>query len=152
MKNILVFVVGLLALGTFGVSQAAKGKNSDVEQKLIGMEKQAWEAWKNHDLTHNSATDDVVFVTENGITQGRDKLDDAMKKTPCDVKSYSLDDMKVNWVDKDAALLTYKDEVDGTCGGHRLHPRGYASSLWVNKNGKWLTAFHQASPAASPAQ
>ena len=124
MRNILVLAVGLLAVGTFGVSQAAKGKNSDLEQKLTSMEKQQWEAWKNHDMTHNSITDDVVFVSENGIMQGRDKLDDMMTKTPCDVKSYSLDDMKVNWVDKDAALLTYKDDVDGTCGGQRLPPEG----------------------------
>ncbi|HWC18066.1 MAG TPA: nuclear transport factor 2 family protein [Terriglobales bacterium] len=153
MKNILVFVVGLLALGTFGVSQAATGKNSDVEQKLTGMEKHLYEAWKNHDMEpfKQYLTDDVVIVGQDGIMQARDKVVDAMTKNPCDVKSYSLNDPKVNWINRYTALLTYKIDVDATCGGQKA-PSGYASSLWVRKSEKWLTVFHQASPAASPAQ
>jgi uncharacterized protein (TIGR02246 family) len=153
MRNFVVLALGLLLFGAFGISQAAKGKNSDVEQKLMSMEKQMWEAWKNHDIApfKQNMTDDVVLVGRDGIMQGKDKLADMMTKTPCDVKSYSLEDMKVNWVDKDAALLTYKVDVDATCGGQKA-PSGYDSSLWVKKNGKWLTASHQGSPAAAPAQ
>jgi hypothetical protein len=58
----------------------------------------------------------------------------------------------VNWIDKDTALLTYKLDADATCGGKKAPGSAYASSLWVKKNGKWLTAFHQQTPAAAPAQ
>lgn len=153
MRNLVVLAIGLLSFGTFGITQAEKGKNTDVEQKLTSTEKQLWEAWKNHDSApfKQNLTDDVVAVDDGGIVQGRDKLVEAIAKDTCDVKSFSLNDPKVNWIDKDTALLTYKIEVDGTCGGQKPPP-GYASSLWVKKSGKWLTAFHQQSPARAPAQ
>ena len=43
MRKFLV-TVGLFVFATFGFSQASKGKNSDVEQKLTSSEKQLWEA------------------------------------------------------------------------------------------------------------
>jgi len=153
MRKLVVLAVGLFAFGTFGVSQAAKGKNSDVEQKLTSTEKQLYEAWKNHDMGvfKEHFAEDVVFVGQDGVTQGKDKSIDSMTKTPCDVKSYSLGDIKVSWIDNDTALLTYKGESDATCGGRKAPSPVYAASLWVQKNGKWLFAFHQAS-AVPPAQ
>jgi hypothetical protein len=150
MKKLVVVAVGLLAFGTFGFCQAAKGKNSDVEQKLTSAEKQLWEAWKNKDMApfKQNLTDDTVMVDATGVVQGKDKAVDGMTKTPCDVKSYSLGDIKVDWIDKDAALLTYKADSDATCGGQKSPPSVYASSLWVKKNGKWLGAFHQETAVA----
>jgi hypothetical protein len=153
MRKLVVLAVGLLAFGTCGVSQAAKGKNSDVEQKLSSAEKQLYEAWKNNDMGpfKQNLTDDVVVVDGGGIIQGKDKLVEMMTKTPCDVKSYSLGDIKVSWIDKNTALLAYKAESEANCGGQKDPSPVYASSLWVKKNGKWQTAFHQAS-AVPPGQ
>ena len=153
MRKLVVVAVGLLMFGTLGFSQAAKGKNADVEQKLTVAEKQLWEAWKNKDMGpfKQHLTDDTVMVDPGGITQGKDKAVDFMTKNPCDVKSYSLGDMKVDWIDKDTALVTYKAQSDATCGGQKTPESVYAASLWVKKNGKWLGAFHQET-AAAPAQ
>ena len=150
MRKLVVVMVGWLALGTFGFCQAAKSKNSDVEQKLTSQEKQLWEAWKNKDMSpfKQNLTDDTVMVDPTGIVQGKDKAVDSLTKAPCDVKSYSLGDIKVDWIDRDAALLTYKADSDATCGGQKTPPSVYAASLWVKKNGKWLGAFHQETPVA----
>jgi len=153
MRKFVLLAVALLAFGTLGFSQAGKGKNSDVEQKLTAAEKQMWEAWKNKDMSpfKEQLTDDTVMVDMTGITQGKDKAVDFMTKNPCDVKSYSLGDIKVDWLDKDTALVTYKADTDATCGGQKTPPTVYASSIWVKKNGKWQGAFHQET-AAAPAQ
>lgn len=153
MRKFVVVAVGLLMFGTLGFSQAAKSKNADVEQKLTAAEKQLWEAWKNKDMGpfKEHLTDDTVMVDPGGVTQGKDKAVDFMTKNPCDVKSYSLGDMKIDWIDKDAALVTYKADADATCGGQKAPSPVYAASLWVKKNGKWLGAFHQET-AAAPAQ
>jgi hypothetical protein len=153
MRKLVVVAVGLLMYGTLGFSQAAKGSNADVEQKLTAAEKQLWEAWKNKDMGpfKQHLTDDTVMVDPGGITHGKDKAVDFMTKNPCDVKSYSLGDMKVDWIDKDTALVTYKAQSDATCGGQKTPESVYAASLWVKKNGKWLGAFHQET-AAAPAQ
>src|SRR5689334_21447432 len=150
MRKLVVVAAGLLMFGTLGFSQAGKGKNADVEAKLTGAEKQMWEAWKNKDMGpfQQNLTDDTVMVDPGGVTQGKDKAVEFLSKNPCDVKSYSLGDMKVKWIDKDTALVTYKAESDATCGGQKTPPSVYAASLWVKKNGKWLGAFHQETAAA----
>jgi len=151
MRKLLVVAVGLLAFGNLGFAQAAKGKNSDAEQKLTSSESKLWEAWKNKDGEpfKQNLTDDSVMIDMTGIVQGKDKAVDSMMKTPCEVKSYSLGDIKVDWVDKETALLTYKAQADATCGGQKVPPAVYASSIWVNKNGKWLNAFHQETPVGT---
>jgi len=145
MRKLLVVAVGLLAFGTMSFAQATKGKNADAEQKLISAEKQLWEAWKNKDGEpfKQSLTDDSVMIDQTGIVQGKDKAVDNLTKMPCDVTSYSVGDIKVDWIDKDTALLTYKADADATCGGQKVPPSVYASSLWVKKSGKWQAAFHQ---------
>ena len=60
---------------------------------------------------------------------------------PCEVKSFTLSDWKLSTVDADAALLTYKGVTDGTCAGQALPPV-WASSLWINRKGKWMVFSH----------
>ncbi|HWC16475.1 MAG TPA: nuclear transport factor 2 family protein [Terriglobales bacterium] len=148
MKKHLVVAVGLLVCAVPGFSQAAKNKNSDAEQKVVSAEKQLWEAWKNKDFEpfKQNLSADSVMVDMGGIVYGKDKAVDMLSKTPCEVKSYSLSDTKVDWIDKDTALLTYKADSDATCGGQKSPPSVYASSLWVRKAGKWQAAFHQETP------
>jgi hypothetical protein len=43
--------------------------------------------------------------------------------------------------------LTYKGVADGTCGGTAIPPV-WASSIWVNRGGKWSAASHQETPIA----
>jgi len=43
------------------------------------------------------------------------------------------------------ALLTYKGIADGTCAGTAIPPV-WASSIWVNRGGKWSAASHQETP------
>jgi hypothetical protein len=44
------------------------------------------------------------------------------------------------------AVLTYKGAADGTCGGMAI-PANWSTSIWVNRGGKWMAAFHQETPA-----
>jgi hypothetical protein len=142
MRKLLVLAIGLLA---FGPPCLAQSKNSAAEQKLIGAEKQLWEAWKNKDAApfKEYLTDDTVNVTPNGVERGKEKAIESIAKSPCEVKSYALTDFKVDWVDKDAALLTYKAAEDATCNGQKIPPTVWASSLWVKKGSKWVAPFHQ---------
>ena len=64
----------------------------------------------------------------------------------CKVNSYSLEDTKSTWVDKDAVLLTYKASQDAVCASQKLPSAVWASSLWVKKGSEWKAAFHQETP------
>jgi hypothetical protein len=52
-------------------------------------------------------------------------------------------------VDADAAFLTYKGIADGACAGKPI-PTVWASSLWVNRKGKWVAFSHQETDVRTP--
>lgn len=53
-------------------------------------------------------------------------------------------DWKFISLDKDAAVIAYKQSYGGTVNGQAMPPQTiYASSAWVNRNGKWLVIYHQ---------
>lgn len=59
----------------------------------------------------------------------------------------SLSDFKEVKFDNDATLVTYL--VKATAKG--FDPDGERhSTIWVNRGGKWLAAFHQGTPVMKP--
>lgn len=115
-------------------------------RKLSANETKLWEAWKNKDskpfqmwLAPNG-----VMVGDQGVGTKADVVK-MMASMPCDVKSYTLSDWSVAMIDADAAVLTYKASADGTCAGQPI-PTVWASSVWVNRRGRWLTFSHQETP------
>ena len=117
-------------------------------KKLSANENALWNAWKNKDPKPFQMwlSADSVMVGDTGVGTKKD-VTEMMASMPCEVKSFTLSDWKLTMVDSDAALISYKGTQDGTCGGTALPSAVWASSLWVNRKGKWLAAFHQESPA-----
>jgi hypothetical protein len=115
---------------------------------LSANETKLWEAWKNKNARpfQLSLTSESVMVGDQGVGTKKD-VTEMIPNAPCEVKSFSLSDWKLTMVDADAALLTYKGTEDGTCAGTALPSAVWASSLWVNRGGRWLAAFHQETPA-----
>lgn len=48
----------------------------------------------------------------------------------------------MNLLGNDAALITYRTTVDGTCGGHKLPAHSWAASVYVGDGDKWRGVFH----------
>jgi hypothetical protein len=117
-------------------------------KKLSAMETKLWEAWKNKDTKPFQATlaSDSIMVGDSG-TSGKTNAIKELESMACDVKSYSLSDWKLTMINSSAALLTYKGTQDATCGGTTSPPAVWASSIWVNRGGKWLAFSHQETPA-----
>ena len=116
---------------------------AQIQRNLIATEKKLWEAWKNKDAKPFKATlaADSVMIGESGIS---DKATAVKEITgmDCTVKSYSLSDFKLSMPASNVALLTYKGTADGTCAGAAIPPT-WASSLYVNRGGKWYAYSHQ---------
>jgi hypothetical protein len=117
-------------------------------KKLSANETALWNAWKNKDAKPFQMwlSAESVNVGDTGTGTKKD-ITEMIGSMPCEVKSFTLSDWKLTMVDSDAALITYKGTQDGTCGGTALPAGVWASSLWVNRKGKWLAAFHQETPA-----
>jgi Domain of unknown function (DUF4440) len=114
-------------------------------KKLSANETALWNAWKNKDAKpfQNWLAADGVMIGEEGVGTKQDVLQ-MMGANPCEIKAFTLSDWKLSMVDPNTAVVTYKGVADGTCGGQPVPPV-WASSLWINRKGKWMAFTHQES-------
>jgi len=117
-------------------------------KKLSAMETKLWDAWKNKDAKpfQTWLSSDTIMIGDSG-TANKTAAIKEITDASCDVKSFSLSDWKLTMISSSAALLTYKATQDGTCGGTALPSATWASSVWVNRGGKWWAFSHQETPA-----
>jgi hypothetical protein len=116
-------------------------------KQLSASETKLWEAWKNKDpkpfkaaLAANS-----VSIGENGVGD-KDTVVKEIAGLPCEVKSFALSDWKITLIASDAAVITYKAVVEGTCAGTPI-PKVWSSSVWAKSGGRWRAFSHQETPA-----
>ena len=137
---------------TASPSPAPKPRMSKAQllKKLSANETALWNAWKNKDAKpfQTWLAPNAVMIGGEGVGMKADVVK-AMASMPCEIKSFTLSDWKVTMVDADAAFLTYKGVADGTCAGKPI-PTVWASSLWVNRRGRWLAFSHQESNVGTP--
>jgi hypothetical protein len=115
---------------------------------IIATETKLWEAWKNKQTKVFKATlsVDAVMIGGGGVANKSEALQE-LESMSCDVKSFELSEVKVTFLNNDAALMTYKAVQDGSCGGTAMPPQVWASSAYVKRGGKWFAASHQETPA-----
>ena len=148
----------LLALASISFSQTPEASASpspkpkpamtkaQMLKKLSASETKLWEAWKNKDAKpfKSALSADFVMIADSGVSGKNDVLK-MMPSMPCEVKSVKLSDWKLAMLNSNTALITYKGIADGTCAGTAIPPV-WASSVWVNRGGKWSAASHQETP------
>ena len=115
---------------------------------IIATERKLWEAWKtkNYKAFKTYLSADSVMIGDSGVATKAESVKE-LENLACEVKSYELSDIKVTFLNNDAALMTYKAVQDGTCGGQAVPPSVWASSAYVKRGGKWFAASHQETPA-----
>lgn len=123
-------------------ASANSGKDS-LEETIMKMEKQAWEAVKARDAKAFSdlfAADGYMADNAGFETRARflQSLPDLM------ITQYTLTDFKVMMIDKNAVIITYKADVKGSFKGQAFPPNpAYVSSIWARRGGKWVAVYHQ---------
>lgn len=115
-----------------------------LEETLVNLEKQSWEAWQKRDgkFFQEFLSDDHVEVGFNGITN-KATIVGFVGSPVCVVKSYTVDNFKLTVLDADTALLTYHAAQDTTCGGGTVPSPVWVSSLYVKRGKRWLNALYQ---------
>jgi hypothetical protein len=139
---------GLLMLGATSVFAQA-GSKAATEKTLIANENKINEAVAKHDV--KTFTDlvpaDAVAADDHGFMKIADfvKTMDQMK-----VASWHIMDEKVMWVDDKTAIVTYMWMGSATYMNQPVPASTYASTVWTEKNGKWVAVFHQETAVAPP--
>lgn len=139
----------LLMLGCSAVVVAQAGSKAATEKALIANENKINEAVAKHDV--KTFTDLVANDAMSADGMGFMKVADFVKSMN-DVKiaSWHIMDTQVHWVDDKTAVLTYTWMGSGTFKGDPFPPTAYVSSVWTERNGKWIVVYHQESAAAPP--
>jgi len=118
------------------------------QKTIIATEQKLWNAWKNKDVKPFRAnlSADSLQVSDSGVAD-KATIVKSMEGADCEVRSFSLSDIKVVFLASNVALVTYKGTQDATCGGQTIPPAVWASSTYVMRGGRWLAASHQETPA-----
>jgi Domain of unknown function (DUF4440) len=118
---------------------------------LVTLERSAYEAWKSKDAKFWDTFLSDMFVGYGSYGK-LDKASAAKEYTgaDCEIKSYVLSDEKMTPLGTDAALLTHKTTVDGTCGGQKVPATSWAAGVYVRDGDKWKGAFHAEAPVVDP--
>jgi hypothetical protein len=122
----------------------SQSNDQNVKETLIKLEKESWEAWKNHDAAffEHFLSDDHVEVGFGG--PGNKAMVVASVASPaCSVKSYSVDKFEVTMLGSNTALLTYYASQDTTCKGTAVPSPVWVSSLYMKRDDKWLNVVYQ---------
>lgn len=113
------------------------------EADAVAKEKAIWEALQKKDYTTfgGMLTEDSILVATDGVHDKAGIIKSVTGWVPSDV---TFSDWKFIPIDKDAGIIMYTLKYKGMMNGQEIKPQNqYCSSIWVNRNGKWLAIFHQ---------
>jgi hypothetical protein len=125
-------------------SPAAKAAEATTGPDPIANEKMVWAALKsrNYDGFAAFLAPDAIEVEPSGIY---DKAGSVKGVSMFDSSKTTLSDWKTAKFDNDASLVTYLVTIPGAKPDKERH-----STIWVNRNGKWMALLHQGTPVAVP--
>ena len=124
--------------------------SAPTKEDLMALDKQANEAWKNHDTKFFDTFLDDKF-SGYGMKGRWDKAA-ALKdiaEHKCDVKGFTIDDTQMKVISPEVAVLTYKITTDGSCEGHKIEP-ARTSTVFVKRGDKWMGAYHSETTIVEP--
>jgi hypothetical protein len=138
------------ALVLTACAASALANDANTKAALVTLEKSAYDAWKSKDAKYWD-----LFLSDRFVGWGSSRLDKASATkeytgADCDIKSYALSDEEISPLGENAALITHKTAVDGTCGGQKIPPMHWAASVYVRDGDKWKAIFHAESAVVDP--
>ena len=117
-----------------------------VDQELLDLEKQYWEAIRNRDGASATRMSDArcLVVGPQGISDlDREALAGQVENAPYELKKYRLDeDVRVREIADGVALIAYKVTEEVVLDGRPTTLQAYDSSIWVKRDGGWVCAAH----------
>ena len=124
-----------------------------LEQDLLALEKQFWQAMKDKDAPAAARlTDDPVIVTG---PQGVGRIDKKafarmMETSTWQLERFEISKAEVRMLSDDVAIVAYKVHQELIVEGERLTLEAADSSTWVRRDGRWLCAMHTEALAGDP--
>lgn len=125
--------------------RAAKMSMSSPVDDIEAKERQIQAALQKGDLQAFGSllADDAMEVTPHGVNS-KAQIIEMLKGVA--LSDFTMTDVKVTAIDKDASLITYRTKGKYSAQGQQGTFDQWASTVWVKRNGKWLAFVHQETP------
>ena len=154
-----MFVLAGLVAG-FGTGRVARVQAqsaepsgaSDVARAVSGLEEESYRALKAKDTKFWASYLSEKFVSWGG--DGRIDKAGAVRKwsgAECAIASYEISELQVSQLTREAAVITHKTTVNGSCGGRRLPSASWTATGYVLEGETWKAVFRAASAIVDPA-
>jgi ketosteroid isomerase-like protein len=130
---------------------AAKGAETDVEQTLMKMERDALAALLKRDATGFGRifADEAVLITPDGTPQTKSQLLADLKSGDLVIASSEISDMKVRAYG-DSAVVTYLTVDKGKYKGQDISGRYRWTDVFVRSGGTWQIVAGQGTSVQPP--
>jgi ketosteroid isomerase-like protein len=124
---------------------------------LMALDTKAWDAFKAKDGTffQNYLADNFVGFGDEGKREAKAEAVKGISEHKCEIASTNFSDQKVTMAGADAAVLSYKATVDGTCEGKKIPSPVMVATVFVRSGDTWKGAYHNEVPimeAPKPAE
>ena len=142
-------VTCVLALACATSAFAQTATKADTERALIANENRIAEAIAKGDAATFTSmlTPDSMAGDMNGFIKAAEFVGQLGQLK---LSTWKISDTRVQWIDEKTAVLMYTWTGKGTFQGQPIPEKVYASTIWTERTGKWLAAFHQETTAAPP--
>lgn len=114
------------------------------------MERGLWEALSQGDFQgfYDKIADDATLVGSEGVVSKQDMMG---MMEGSEMEAYELGDFQVMQPGSDVVMVTYRySETFRPADADSAEDyAGWATSVWENRDGTWMTVFHQSSEAPS---
>jgi len=146
MLRTLLVLAAVVVAPSLAVAQSKTDANA---KQIEAMERAINTAIQKGDMTAFKANiaDDAVTLDGTGPSTVAEfmKMFNQIKLT-----KFTIDKAKVQFLNDTTAIITYLFTGEGSMMGQAMPSPTWASTVWVNRAGKWQAVFHQESVAAPP--
>jgi len=128
-------------------------KTASVENELVELERQYWQAMKDGDaeVVARLSDDPCVVAGAQGVGQiDRAALAQMLRAATYKLQEFELTNPIVRALSDDVAVLAYKVHEELTVDGKGVSLDAADSSTWVRRDGRWVCAVHTESLAGDP--
>jgi ketosteroid isomerase-like protein len=125
----------------------------DIKKEILDLETSFWNSMKDKDVgaALQLAADPCIVTGPQGVsTIDKETFTKMMSTAKWDLRDFTIDDVQVQQLGEDVAIIGYKVHEDITVDGSRLAIEAADSSTWVRQNGSWLCAMHTESLIGDP--
>jgi hypothetical protein len=131
-----------------------KDNNDDnLKKELLELEKRYWTALRDRDVetVQTLSADECIVTGAQGVgAMTKESVAGMVEKATYEVRDFKIEDVKMQRLADDVAVLAYKVHEDLVVDGAPVSLDAADASTWVRKNGSWVCALHTESLLGDP--